>query len=568
MYLQIHLMEIFIAILIILCSVTYYYFNSFKKKAKNNVGFGEYLLELLKEKTPRSQRKWWETDSALSDDERKILNYFYYISHELRSNDAKRGEIFAMKGGKKQLGFTSIRYHLGFCGYASAVACAKLSAYPSHIKEILSALIEHMLDYSVWCYSVEMWPEVKDIFTCEENIMYLGHLFQLVVTYEMMTGDSKYRTEGFETTGYKEVYGSDTMQLAKQLRHNMDVSSGCGLRCEPGLVFFCCNDHPHIGLKMLENMGLIESNAEYREKFEDWSMRRFAASFTTSFLPNGIFKMCENTSDKKWQIHEPHSSIPAGHLGLDGWCLSYFFPWCENLKVAEYLYYEQSQKLIDWSILDRPYKKELDPLEYGCENGMCVMAAIPMTATLGFVASAAAQAGDSTNAERISKWLRENVWMEETIGGKTGAYLKANAEWQIGQSAQYLMGCTHINSDFTFRDLVDNPLPRDFFSLPYVESIEPAVEVYKCTRKIDEHDEVSIILEIKHPKDVNVVVVRLANTSDAWQCLIQEQYKEQETTGKIQRDETSTMEAILTFPENEDNLSGSYHTKWDIHILS
>ena len=98
------------------------------------------------------------TSTWFWDDERKILNYFYYISHELRSNDTKRGEIFAMKGGKKQLGFTSIRYHLGFCGYASAVACAKLSAYPSHIKEILSALIEHMLDYSVWCYSVEMWP--------------------------------------------------------------------------------------------------------------------------------------------------------------------------------------------------------------------------------------------------------------------------------------------------------------------------------------------------------------------------------------------------------------------------
>jgi len=72
------------------------------------------------------------------------------------------------------------------------------------------------------------------------------------------TGDARYRQphgiRAVSTQG--EEHTTDTMQLAELCARAMDGNASGGMCCEPGLVFFQCNNHPCVSFRLLEGMKL------------------------------------------------------------------------------------------------------------------------------------------------------------------------------------------------------------------------------------------------------------------------------------------------------------------------
>jgi hypothetical protein len=252
------------------------------------------------------------------------------------------------KFGGTQLGFTSVRYHLAFLGYAVGLCASRTPAYQGLLRRVLDDIIDHLLDYRSWSYVKTYWSGSNaHPFLCDENIMYHGHLLQLVVMYEALLGDTKYRIEGFSatdpTTSPPTVYRCNTLELAEHIASLMEKSPCGGVPCEPGAVFFPCQTHPHVALRMLEAMGNIPSigpskYAHLRHKFES-----FALGYMRAPLRTGGFSLTF--------LQPIGMSVPFGHAGMDAWSLTWYYPWAHSIEVPKQLWRRVCERLVPWSAI-------------------------------------------------------------------------------------------------------------------------------------------------------------------------------------------------------------------------
>ena len=147
------------------------------------------------------------------------------------------------------------------------------------VARVLSNCIGRYLGSDVWCYSQSKsyWgrePWAPD--PCRrENVMYTGHLLQMLALYELFSGDMRYWTEGFDFVwrdGRKVHY--DVQKLIDVTVGQMRENASGGVTCEPGLLFFPCNNHPHVALKLFKKLGHGDWTAEART-WEKWSLAHF-----------------------------------------------------------------------------------------------------------------------------------------------------------------------------------------------------------------------------------------------------------------------------------------------------
>jgi hypothetical protein len=156
--------------------------------------FPVHIVQLFKDGGGKSEKGFVHVSSPpndLTDEELGLLRYVKSIVVDV--GRGQWGDIWSMTGGESkptQLGFTSIRYHLAFTGYASCLAYSRTPAYTGRLRAILDGLIEHLLDERVWGYARFYWPHVEDPFLCDENIMWTGHVLHLCAMYEAQVRDS------------------------------------------------------------------------------------------------------------------------------------------------------------------------------------------------------------------------------------------------------------------------------------------------------------------------------------------------------------------------------------------
>ena len=241
--------------------------------------------------------------SDLTRDELGLLRFLESVTVGLTTE--QRDAIWSMRGGQSQqaqLGFTSIRYHLAFAGYAASVTLSRCPAYTGRLREMLDSLIAHMLDERVWSYLDHYWPDCKDPFLWEENVMWSAHVLQLSVLYEAALGDNRYRRPGGlvasrhdPETGEILVYSSDVTTLALRLVQSMQNNPTGGVPCEPSLVFFQCNNHLMIALKLLENLTAHlpegDGRLDFRAERRNWERRALNSLSTSGAVATGAFKM-------------------------------------------------------------------------------------------------------------------------------------------------------------------------------------------------------------------------------------------------------------------------------------
>ena len=369
--------------------------------------------------------------TGLGGDERAALGFLDFISAPMSAADEREW----WDVGGSQHGIFAKRYSLAFAGYAAAALGMRGDAETTNaVARILRASVDRSLRRDVWAYSQSKsyWgnkPWAPD--PCfRENVMYTGHLLQLMALYEAYSGDRRYWTEGFDFVWSKEkVIHYDLGKLIAVTVAQMRENASGGVTCEPGLLFFPCNSHPHYALKLFKKLGHGDWTADAR-KWEAWSMRHFQGPF---FGGGALNLVCHVKTGLFY---------PRGNGGLDGWSALWYEAWAERREDALRLWRKAAEK-IDWTRLT-----EASDAKGGmtCTDPQPVSPAVMAV----FLAAAARANDDPQTAERLERAV-DSRYLVRTSGRY---YLNLDREWRIGASAQRIIALALANGS-SFRHFAE-----------------------------------------------------------------------------------------------------------------
>ncbi len=269
-------------------------------------------LSSLSEAAPAKEPTWQD---GLSDRELALQRWFSYLTY-MQGHEANPWTDWYDDG--KQLDVTAFRYQIAFCGYACAAMAAQTPAYRDLVSRQLLDLCERMIDRRSWFYVTHYWdygagpPD-----PCRyENVMYTGHLTQLMCLYELMTGDMRYSDSGWDFVwedGRKVHYALE--KAVRGLYDQSVASRSGGICCEPGLVFSACNSHSAASFVLYDTVHHTTYSAANQRWF-DWMRVHFRnhMPLTREFL-YAIY-------DQKHRLF-----YPVGDVGGDSWTLGWGYPW-------------------------------------------------------------------------------------------------------------------------------------------------------------------------------------------------------------------------------------------------
>ncbi len=354
----------------------------------------------------------------LSEDELAGLAWLERVTGPL--SDEEEREWWDIGGS--QHGIFAKRYNIAFAGYAAAAIGMRGDAeVRKRVGKVLGCCIERMIRNDVWCYSMSKsyWgkkPWAPD--PCyRENVMYTGHLLHLLAYYELFTGDMRYHRAG---GGWDFVWRDglrvhyDVEKLVKVTVEQMRKGPNGGVTCEPGLMFFACNSHPHVALSVFSKLGYGDWSAD-AARWEKWALTHYLSPVFGGGALNLVYHVRGNFM------------YPRGQDGFDGWSLLWYEAWASDRRMATALW-RRVRDGLDWARLD------------GCDDergGMGCCDPQPVSASVAsvFLAAAARACSDPETAERLeravdAKYLRRD-------GGLY--FLDLNREWRIGATAMRII---------------------------------------------------------------------------------------------------------------------------------
>ena len=367
------------------------------------------------------------SQKSLCEEERSALRWLDYVVGELKPEEERAWWNIA--GG--QFGLSAKRYHIAFVGYAAAMLGMRGNAAERNVVgRILGRCVERMLRREIWAYSQSKsyWgskPWSPD--PCyRENVMYTGHLLQLLALYECFTGDRRYWEDGFDFVwkdGRRVHY--DVKRLIDVTVAQMRENPSGGITCEPGLMFFPCNNHPHIALKLFSTLGYGNWDDDAL-RWEAWALPRYLEPI----FGGGAFNL----------VYHVKTGImyPRGHNGLDGWALLWYEPWASDRRTALSLWRECVKRL-DWEKLGTgPNSKKrfatcMDP------------ANVPPCASVSFIAAASRACDDAETAESLERIADRSLLHRDGMW-----YLDVMPEWRIGATANRIIALA-IKNGSSFR---------------------------------------------------------------------------------------------------------------------
>lgn len=329
-------------------------------------------------------------------------------------------------GSVRQFGLFAKRYNIAFAGYAAAALGMRGNASEREaVGRILGNCVERMLRRDVWAYSQakNYWgrePWAPD--PCyRENVMYTGHLLQLLALYECFTGDRKYWEQGFDFVwrdGTRVHY--DVRRLIGVTVGQMRANPSGGITCEPSLLFFPCNNHPHIALSLFSKLGHGDWTADAR-RWERWAV----AHFFSPVFGGGAFNIVQHVKSGVM--------YPRGHNGLDAWSLLWYEPWAADRRMAIVLWRE-CVRHIDRDALEK------DPDSRRRRADCCDPANVPPVTVVSFLAAAARACGDTEEAVRFEAIADRSLVRKDGM-----LYLDVGREWRIGATANRIIALALAN---------------------------------------------------------------------------------------------------------------------------
>lgn len=339
---------------------------------------------------PASGETTWEP--GLSDRELAIQRWFSHLTWQQGHEAPWEG----WHDDGSQLGVTAFRYQFAFCAYGCVAMAAKTPAYRDLLQRQLLDLCERMIDRRTWFWTPRYWDYGDDPPdpSKDENVMYTGHLTQMMCLYELMTGDRRYSEEGWDfvwTDGRKTHY---TLEKAvRGLYEQSKTSPTGGICCEPGLVFSACNAHSAASF-MLYDLLYGTNYAEANQRWYDWMKVHFInkVPFTREFLyvtyhqKDGYF-------------------IPVGDVGSDCWTLGFSYPWYPDKTFLD-AGWKHIESRIKWNTPGEDLCYAQSNKVVGCCGGGSLGVANAFTLLTGVQAV-------GHNAPRVRKL---HNWLEKTYG--------------------------------------------------------------------------------------------------------------------------------------------------------
>lgn len=252
---------------------------------------------------------------GLSDQELGIQRWFSSITHAADRN-AKPWQDWHYNG--QEFSTTSLRYQLAFGGYGCAVMGAKTPAYRQVVQAQLHDICERMIDSDVWYYSTHYWDYGTDApDPClYENVMYTGHLTQLMGLYQLLTGDDRYATDGWDFVSQDGRKVHYTLKDAIERMHVQSVEhpSG-GICCEPNLLFAVCNSHSANSFLLYDTL----YGTDYASVNSKWF----------EYLARDFRNRQSQTLEYLYVLHVRTAKMfmPFADAGNDCWALGWGYPW-------------------------------------------------------------------------------------------------------------------------------------------------------------------------------------------------------------------------------------------------
>ena len=415
--------------------------------------------------------RWWESPPPLTDTEAAAQQWLADITCRLDpSADAGVWDV-----GGSQHGVFSKRYQVAFACYAASALGMRTPAYVGLTQAILTNGVMRLADKRTWEYIRTYWsqePWFPD--PCARgNVMYTGHLMQVMALEEALSGDPRYNLQGVDLVwDAQHSYRYTTRSLAELTAAQIRSGDG-GVTCEPGLVFFACNNHPQVTFRLLEGMGYGDWRGA-SAKWERWALGRFRAT-----AGGGAFRILH---------HEKTGlALPRGQSGFDGWSLLWYAPWAscpDDLPVLWAL----AREKINWQEYgENPKDYPVALIAKSC----CNPVQVPPAANASFLAAASRACGDAATAERLERWMDRHFMRQE----KGRFWLNTHAEWRTGVTANRIIAMALANGS-DLRGLVQRPMPRDYFMGLLLAAVEPSdTPVFQAFR--DSKDRLVIELDGK-----------------------------------------------------------------------
>ena len=369
-----------------------------------------------------------------SSDEQAALNWLECVTGKLPPEEEKKW----WNHGARQFSIFSLRYNIAFAAYAAAALGGRVAGTDetdvrARVGRVLANCLERYLAPEVWGYSQakSYWgekPWAPD--PCyRENIMYTGHLLQILALYELFTGDTRYWTEGFDFVWKGKKVHYTVQRLIDVTVYQMRKGPNGGIPCEPGLIFFSCNNHPHVALKLFSKLGHGDWSVD-AHRWEKWALEHFRSPLFGGGAVNLVYHV------------KTGLFYPRGSSGMDGWSVLWYEPWAENRATALSIWHDAIDE-IDWEKLEQ----QEDSLPRGDCND-------PEPAPASLVAvflSAAARACDDVHlAERLEKIVDSRALVRK--GGLY--YLDLNVRWKVGATAQRIIALAESHG-FRFRNMLN-----------------------------------------------------------------------------------------------------------------
>lgn len=404
-----------------------------------------------------------EAYSALTEKDLKIQRYFGELTVLTKKSDAFDNFYFE----KGQLALKSYRYQLAFMGYAVAAAAAKTPAYREPYQKTLKKIIEMMLDRRTWDFVETYWknlPTFPDP-VIYENIMYSGHLAQLLVLEQALFNDDVYDTKGFDFVwDEKTKIHYTTRKLLEVMKKQADDEPSGGIPCEPNLVFAPCNQHPQLAFLLYDRM----KGTKFSTCALKWK-KFLQAEFPYKDAKRGILKANYNRHTKTF--------LPAASPALDGWTYAWMFPWTDDMAfMKEGL--EKIKSYAKWKSKDDALVLRSTPIDKAADVSDAFLAMFfPLAAR-------EIEGAKSGFAQKIVNGYEQKYAKEDDINGdgkKESFYYDAGPDTVTVTAS---LATAFLTDGESLRAMYQKPYNRKFFTLPYLQHADyPNVYVKRAEYK-------------------------------------------------------------------------------------
>ena len=406
--------------------------------------------------------------------------------------------------------FDAYQFQIAFATYALSMAqYHKVPAHRDLYLEASSRLIEKMMHRDVWQYwarmsqqeiggadqdgnravyrddSWEGWidPNIKS------NIMYSGHLLQMVSLHESLFGDHRYDEPGSLSFVFPAIeYGDEPLRmnydherLATVIYDQFVASDFLGIECELGAIYTECNQHPTLGLIQYDQTHGTDYSAEVQREFSKTIHER---EFISPETHTTMFYL-DVRADKvipaatKWS--------PIGMAWSDGWNGQAHHVW--DRQYIKDLYSHQVKLYIPGMFRGEP----------GSDMGWT------SSFDFGWFAVLAAEVGDMKTVATMLEYADEHFGPTWRDGGlyypHTPDYRENYNRDENGfihnispVTGNVLVAMTRLNPGDGLWTLYNKPRDERYFSDPFVSDVE-YIEA-NVTQAVYDRDKAALIVTL------------------------------------------------------------------------